>query len=364
MVQVVKLSWKKPCGWVRGVNNLLITYSSRTDTFTVKTKARPHAILGVFPTEDEAYDWAWSQRQYSTKEPPWHPRLELQFLRDHIGLWPDEKIAKKLKRSTNALHIALVRKLKGTNRKSNLYTAAEVSRILGIPCSKTIVYYYERGWLRGKRTPWMQGINNPYDFSYAAITTFVRRYPWAAHYASMERSFWKNLIDDLWDKNPWYTPEQTCWRMGLKTDDAIKRYIHWGLLPAIWWPSGPTLGVWIIRKKAIDRFLKKDRRGEHRRNALVHSKHKHALARGEAFRDYTSWVLRCPNCGRLVKVEAEPKLYPDQVMERFRERNSGLCRHNGRVSVMTRPKYVDAEPKKILPPRKYKIKEVNADGIA
>lgn len=110
------------------------------------------------------------------KKPPWSPE-ELEDLADNLGRQPKAQIARRLNRTENALKIAAYRKLNGLNQRSNIYTARAVALVLGISCSKTIVAWMERGFIKGKRAPFAYGKTLCWSFEYDDIVACLKERP-------------------------------------------------------------------------------------------------------------------------------------------------------------------------------------------
>jgi len=196
---------------------------------------------------------------------------ELAFLNDNIGLLSDEQLCRHFKRTPNAIKLAAKRRLNGVNHKTNFYTGRDLARLFGIACSKTIVAWHSKGFLKGKRSPVHCGKTLMWGFLYEDIVECLRRRPWLVSIKRIERSFFRTIVLEEWDKNPWYTCDQAAPLFGLKDDNAVKRYLRRGWLPAERKPSGGTW-QWVIRKKDIDLFLENDPRPEHRRQEYAKSK--------------------------------------------------------------------------------------------
>ena len=72
---------------------------------------------------------------------------ELEYLSNKFGLIKDATLCRNLQRSPHAITIKAQRRLH-SNRKMNFYSAMELARALGIPCSKTLIPWVEVKWLK------------------------------------------------------------------------------------------------------------------------------------------------------------------------------------------------------------------------
>ena len=213
----------------------------------------PNAIRGMVSSMklSKKHNRAWTQR-------------ELEFLADNYGRMPAEVVARRLKRSKNALKIIAYRKL-GIDQRSNIYTASNVANIMGIACPKTIVRWQEVGYIKGKRAPFSYGNHTVWFFDYEDIIECLRKRPWLVDLKKMETCYFRSIVQEAYDKNPWYTCAEAAPLLGVKDKNAVHRYIYRGWLPAVKKPGGPHQGVWIIRLKDIRHFQLYDPRPEHRR---------------------------------------------------------------------------------------------------
>jgi hypothetical protein len=120
----------------------------------------------------------------------------------------------------------------------------------------------ERGYLKGKHAPYRYGKSWVYHFEYEDILSCIRKRPWLVKPLSMPQSFFRSIARDKWDKDPWYDAHEASVLLGLKDKqcNALHRYIKSGWIPAERRPGAGGLGEYVIRKKAIDYFLKHDPR--------------------------------------------------------------------------------------------------------
>lgn len=205
---------------------------------------------------------------------------ELQFLADNYGRMPVEVIAKRLKRSTNALKIICTRRLK-INLKSNIYTARALAGELGISCAKIIVAWHDRGYLKGQLAPFMNGPNHVWWFDYDDIIECLEERPWLCNLKRMPQSYFRSIVRAEWEKNPWYTKTEAGQCLGLADGNPIYRYIKQGWLPAVRRPRGGGKGAWILRHSDLAEFQLHDPRPAHRRGCSLPETIDHAMARAE-----------------------------------------------------------------------------------
>lgn len=145
----------------------------------------------------------------------------------------------------------------------------------------------------------------------------------------MEESYFRSIVKEEYEGDPWFTPIEVAHFLGLADQNPIHRYIYKGWLPAEKRPGKPWQGAWIIRKSAIDAFLKNDPRPGHTRLALVTTRHRVILKQGKPIRVFTVWKLKCPNCGYRVRIKADPCLAGPKVKELFTSKfnQNGVCTH-------------------------------------
>ncbi len=269
------------------------------------------------------------------KKPPWSPE-ELEYLADNIGRESKTKIAKRLNRSEDALKIAAYRKLNGLNQRSNIYTAQAVALVLGISCSKTIVAWMEKGFIKGKRAPFAYGRTLCWSFEYDDILACLRERPWLVNLSRMERSYFRSIVREEFDKDPWYNCKEAAPFFGLVDINAVHRYIYRGWLPAIRRPvycaSGNGSWGWVIRRSSIEVFLKDDPRPARRRYALMKSRRRTWLDEGRPVSVLKEWLIRCPACRHKVRIIAEPNLRSPQIKDLFIQNYTNhQCSHGKKV---------------------------------
>lgn len=176
-----------------------------------------------------------------------------------------------------------------------------------------------------------------WGFTYEALEECLRKRPWLLDYRKMERSFFRSLVKEAWDADPWFTSDEAAPQLGLVDPNAVKRYIHRGWLPAERRHSdGAWQGTWIIRQSVIDNFLENDPRCEYRRLSLVKSRHQTSYQNHIPVALQKIWVLKCPVCRRKTTIKSNPNLAASELRSLFiRLFTNGTCSH-GRVCIIQR----------------------------
>lgn len=260
------------------VNRLRIS-RGHDGLFRVRSPEKPYPVLKTCRSEQSAYNWAHRNRTYAHKEPPW-TAWELEYLLEHYGTLPAEDIAHRLRRSTNSLKIISFRRLK-INQKSNIYTARLLARELGISCAKIIVAWHDRGYLKGKLAPFMNGPNHVWWFNYDDIVICLEQRPWLCDPKKMPQSFFRSIVQREWEKDPWYSKTDAGKFLGLADGNPVYRYIKEGWLPAVRAPMGGGKGRWILRHSHLAEFQLHDPRPLHRKGTTLPETIDHALERAE-----------------------------------------------------------------------------------
>lgn len=280
---------------------------------------------------------------------PWTEK-ELQYLHDNYGLLPDEEICQHLNRSLDALHIASVRKLR-INHKSNLYTARSVSLILGVSCSKTIIAWMKRGWLKGERSSVRCGGGLMWNFSYENIEAFVRSRPWLFKLSQMEESFFRSVVKEEFERSPWYSLRQACDMVGVSYySAAMSLYIKRKWLHPIKKPiEGGNHWTWVFLKSDIGNFLANDPRRDTASQGVI-TRRKNRLRAGRPVQICTVWKMKCPVCGKMVRIAADTHAKSPAIKTRFLEQfcPDGVCRHKhlNRLAKQLKPYHI--RPRKTI----------------
>jgi len=266
---------------------------------------------------------------------PWTPE-ELEDLAETYGRQPRAQIAKRLGRTEDALKIAAYRKLNGLNQRSNIFTARAVADALGISCSKTIVNWMNKGYINGRRAPFSYGGTRCWRFEYDDILACLQERPWLVDLKRMERSYFRTIVREEYEKDPWYNTREAAPFLGLVDINAVHRYIYRGWLPALRRPlvsrEGHGSWGWVVRKSHIDAMLADDPRPSRRRYALLKSRRSNRLKQGYPVAVLKEWLLVCPSCRRRVRIIADPNLRSPQIIRLFLERYcQEKCSHGKKV---------------------------------
>jgi hypothetical protein len=262
------------------------------------------------------------------KESKWQ-EMELNYLRENWGLKPEEEIARYLHRSIAALHIASVRKLHRSRHK-NFIAANNLAKILGVKDPKTVIHWVEKNWLTGERSPVHCGKTLMWTFKDEDIEMFVRDRPWYFKRDAMPESKYRDIIDELYKKDPWYSLEAACKYIGVASiSAAMWSYRKKGFLHPIKTPiEGGNHWTWIHLKSDLDNFLKNDPRVFY---GLHHSesKKRHRLNRGQAIELCALWKIKCPVCHEPVIIVSRTHVLGSDIIKVFQEEccQNGRCRH-------------------------------------
>jgi len=109
----------------------------------------------------------------------------------------------------------------------------------------------------GKRASFCYGKNAVWDFEYKDIVTFVRKYCWLFNLGRMPQSYFRTIVRKEYNKNPWYTTIEVARILHLKSKNTVAKYIRLGLLKAKKRSRPGPDGEYIIRKSALDEFIRK-----------------------------------------------------------------------------------------------------------
>jgi hypothetical protein len=282
--------------------------------------------LTLPPKTERRLDTRWKNAKL-----PW-TQDELDVLSSKWGLISDKAMAKLLQRSPHACRVAAVRLLH-QSRSLNFLTASDVAKLLGFGCSKTVVWWVQQGWLMGRQCSVGAGVNKRWMFKEKNVEKCLRARPWLCSLNRMEPSYYRSIIQEEYDKDPWYTLDQAAPMLGVKTTDAVNRYIRKALPPAVKRPGGSHQGTWLVRRSAIQLFLANDPRPSV--SALMSaSRLKTHLSQGRPVRLALHWSVLCPDCRQRVIVMAHPKLQGPAVQAEFnRTYTNGHCKHGIKCTV-------------------------------
>lgn len=265
-------------------------------------------------------------RRYQRAQKRWTEE-ELEYLGNKYGLVSERAICRHLQRSPDACRIIAIRKLH-SNRKMNFYCGCELARALGVPDSKTIMNWALAGWIPVRKSVVRAGEFRAWLFRDKNIVKFLREKPWLFDLTKMPEHYFRTIVQEEYNRDPWYNCDQAAPLLGVKTDDAVQRYIRHGWLPAVKKPGGPWQGVWIIRRSDIEKFLANDPRPRHRFESFSLLRKRSARKRGSPIRLSVAWSVLCPDCGETVVVKADPSLRGPMVQLLFTKiYTNGTCSH-------------------------------------
>jgi hypothetical protein len=263
----------------------------------------------------------------------WTPK-DLDYLSDHYGILPDDVLAQRLGRSTNAIKTIVTRKLKGLRRTGIFYTARMLSIVLGRRDSRAVALWINHGWLKATKGPPSAGRTKMWNITEDDIVDLLQRRPWVADMSQMEEHYFRHIVKEEWRRDPWYSASQAAPRLGVKTREAILRYIHKGWLAAEKERGGPEHRVWIIRESAIRAFLLNDPRKQYKSELSRTKKNESNLRLGIPVKVSTTWHLQCPSCGENVKITAPSWMLGYRVKELFlASYTNGHCTHGDSCSI-------------------------------
>jgi hypothetical protein len=280
---------------------------------------------------------------------------DLQYLAKNYGVLPDEEICRYLKRSPNALKIMGYRAMR-INHKTNLISAREVARVMGVACSKTVIEWIDRGWLKGSQTNVRCGKNAVWNFTKEDLETFVRSFPWVLDRDKMQEGPYRTIVLEEFTRDPWCSLQEACSKVGVSYNSAaLSQYLKKGWLHPVKVPrvSG-NHWTWLFFKSDIDKFLAEDPRRDAIANRIKARKQKR-LELGLPVEFCMVWKMVCKCCGKIVLMKTGSHMTGEETAKRFYQKYcpGGVCRHGDKAVWVRRPTL----PYKV---RKHKaVKKVN-----
>lgn len=184
----------------------------------------------------------------------WTPS-ELEYLANYYGLISDKHLAGQLHRTEDS--IIKRARYERILQKSSFYTARTLAQVLGVPSPRTIIIWKKKGWLRGQRSGKSQSKNGLGLFTDYGVISCLKKRPWLVDLKSMEHHYFRTIIQEEWERNPWYTGPQASLLLGVGRT-TLYNYICQGLLQVEKRPylrSSHEETV-IIRSSTIQAFLK------------------------------------------------------------------------------------------------------------
>ncbi len=171
-------------------------------------------------------------------------------------------------------------------------------------------------------------------FEYEDIVACLQRRPWLVDLKRMGQSYFRSMVREVWEKDPWYNAYEAAPLLGLVDHNAVHRYIQRGWLNTERRAGAGGLGEYVIRRSAIDEMLANDPRPDHIRFSLLKSRRKTWLKEGRAVSLMTLWVMKCPLCGHRVRIKADSKIFAPRLKELFIQQfATGSCTHGRAVDI-------------------------------
>jgi hypothetical protein len=188
------------------------------------------------------------QRAY---QPPW-TEDEDEYLAEFWGIRSDKAVARHLGRTVTACQLRVKRAL-GITRRMQFLTSRVVGDILGYD-AKRIAALIDRGYLQGQKAPFKVGPNRVWRIDQSSLERFMRRYPWQYDRTRIEKgTYWRNLAEDVWRRDPWLTATEAAARLSVCTA-TIHRHCQRGWLKGEKAWGAAHQGVWRIPESALARF--------------------------------------------------------------------------------------------------------------
>jgi len=264
---------------------------------------------------------------------PW-TKKDLDYLSEHYGILPDDVLAQRLGRTKDAIKVAVTRKFKELRRTGTFYTARMLTFILGRKDSRTVALWIKYGWLKATKGPPGAGRTKMWNITEDDIVALLKRRPWVADMSRVEEHYFRYIVKEEWKRDPWYSSRQVAPRLGVKTREAVLRYIHKGWLAAEKQPGGPEHRGWVIRESSIRAFLRNDPRKQYKSDMSRAARIGANLRLGIPIKLSTTWQFQCPSCGEQVIVTAPAWMLGRQVKEIFVDSyTNGHCTHGASCSI-------------------------------
>ena len=267
--------------------------------------------------------------RWKNAKKPW-TQDELDIISDKLGVIQDRSLARLLGRSPHAIKIVADRRM-SLSRSKNFLTSKDIGEMLGVE-SKAVVFWHSKGWLTGRKSHVGAGVNKRWMFFEEDIEKMLRARPWLCERRSIDHPYYKELIEKEYRKDPWYTPDEAAPLLHLSKENgaqAVYRYLKKNFIKAERKPSGGTW-AWIIRRSAIEEFLRKDPRpivAERMRQVRLGT----IRESGYPQKLSVSWLVKCPDCGQDVYVITHPKAYGPEVLRELKKCVNGTCTHGAEL---------------------------------
>lgn len=182
---------------------------------------------------------------------PWTEQ-EDEFLHSRWGLWPDEKVARHLKRTVDACEIRATRHL-DISRSMQFWTSRQVAELFGVD-NHLVVDWIATGQLHAVKSPVGAGKRLRWAISDEAICDFIQQHP---HEYDPKRIEWgsyhRNLANQV-HADPWLTVDQAARALNV-TRACVLHHLRRGWLPGQRKARGAGgQGEWRIQKSALALF--------------------------------------------------------------------------------------------------------------
>lgn len=264
---------------------------------------------------------------------------DLQYLAKNYGILPDEEICRQLERSPNALKIMGYRAMR-INHKTNIITAREVARVMGVACSKTVIEWIDRGWLKGQQTSVRCGHTSVWNFTKEDLETFVRSFPYVLDRDKMLEGPYRAIALEEFARDPWCSLQEACQKIGVSYNSAaLPQYLKKGWLHPVKCPrmSG-NHWTWLFFKSDIDKFLANDPRRAAIANRIKVRK-QNRLDLGLPVEFCMVWKMKCKFCGKFVLMKTGSHLTGEETQKLFYRKYcpAGVCQHGDKSVWVRRP---------------------------
>lgn len=236
--------------WTPGQRARLLELKARGDSWSAIARALGRSVQAC------KQRYALRDRQLAARY--WTP-AEVEIVEEGVAEGKTAaQLAKKLGRSTTSVEVWMKRHVK--RRQLRPLSATAVARMLGIPCSKTVAYWQDSGWLRGRRGPLRTANGKRRQFTEEAVFAFLED---PAHWHRWDPA----RIPDLATRE-WATELRRGERFLTLTEVArryfvepktVNQWINRGVLPAV------RNGNHLIAESALEGFVPPSMRDRHGR---------------------------------------------------------------------------------------------------
>lgn len=254
----------------------------------------------------------------------YHPRWtreEDDWLRDNYHRLTMRMLQLRLRRSEVA--IVMRKRRLGILRTDGFYTARSLGALLGCD-PKRIADLVRHGYLKGRRAPYLQGKHMPWAFSEQGVGRFIRQYPWLVNPARMEEHYFRSLVHQEWQQDPWYNCRAAARLVGIG-ENALQVRLRSGEVPAFQRSPGRRWSRWWVRRSALLTHFRRHDLREDRARAMAVQQRDRRCQNGLPYKLHTVWGVVCQRCSEEYRVEAPPKMRGPQVLELARAKGCHDC---------------------------------------